>query len=520
MQLSKTQAAAALVAIALLASCGGGGGTPSTDQSTANTSGSDTPQTPPAASAADAGYSAPTNHGANHCSDGIYPPQWEWRPETAVAAPQPATSGVPLVWHIRNGVVIATYSKLSGYRSAPNNIDAHDNSVGPFRRMPYTQMADGDVFELEPAVYEGEDQQLFIGPNVKNDQDFTAGVYYTPRNITIRGITAGGVRPVIRNPATGASNNNFGQSLVYVGKSEDVTIENIDIADSASGGGLGKAALYVNGARNLTLRNVRISGFRRHQQNGIFGTSGNSGLFLMQNVELADNGGSNGPEHNIYMNASSTDPQFTVHMQGSWSRSSYYGHLFKSRAQINILEGNYFQGSRAAPGTQTETYLVDIPEGGTLVARNNIFAKNFSGDFSNGAAITFAVEAGTSTKPFDTARPWGLTIENNSFVAFSRYYDTQNHRLSPFFIKSSAPVPAQAKSIARNVFVGYCPTTQQVSAGYYGSEHAERTFDDIDEAFRPRVPLLANTPAVVGSRGYGHTTRTQLRTTTAVGARD
>ena len=381
-------------------------------------------------------------------------------------------------------------------------------------------MADGDVFEIYPAVYEGEAQQIYLGENVKNDADYTAGIHYRPRNITIRGVTVDGRRPVIRNPATGASNATLGQALVYIADAENITIENLDIADSPTGGGVGKAGMYVNGAKNLTLRNVRVSGFKLHGQNGIFGTSGNTGTFLMQNVELADNGGNNGPEHNIYMNASATDPQFTVKMQGSWSHGAYYGHLFKSRAQVNVLEGNYFQGSRSTGSVQTENYLVDIPEGGTLTARNNVFAKGFSGDSSNGAAITFAVESGSAGRPFDTARPWGLTVEHNTFVAFSKTYDSQGHPLYPFFLNASAPLPGGGKVIERNVFVGYCPSTSQVAAGYYGGGHSVLNFNDIDLAFRPRAPMAAAGSTVVGKPAYAHQLRTSTRATAAMGAVD
>ena len=518
--MGRAQRAAITLSVLALAACGNG----SEESVEQGNTAAQSPAAPitlvdPVTQPAD--YSAETSYPNTYCSDGQYPEQWSWRPDTVVPSPQPATGGTPSIKHIRNGVVIATYSKLSGYRSAPNNIDAHDTSVGPFRRMPYTQMADGDVFELAPAVYEGEDQQIFIGPNVNNDADYRAGITYKPKNITIRGITVNGFRPVIKNPATGASNNNFGQSLIYVGASENITIENIDVMDASTGGSLGKAALYLNGFKNLTLKNVRISGFKRHGQNGIFGTGGNSGTLLMQGVELEDNGGNSGPEHNIYMNASATDNNFTVKMQGSWSHGSYYGHLFKSRAQVNILEGNYFQGSKAsAGGPQGEAYLVDIPEGGTLVARNNVFAKNFSGDFSNGAAITFAVEAGSTTKPFDLARPWGLTVEHNTFVAFSRYYDTQNHKLYPFYFKSTAPVQPSAKLVRHNVFVGYCPTPSQTAAGYYGDNASELDFNGIDTAFRPRRPVLVSGSPIVGTVGYAHKNSAVTRTTTAAGARD
>ena len=517
---------AALSAV-LLGACGGGGeGSTASNNSavSAGTTGESGGTQQPLPSITDSSnasdYSPETRYSNSYCADGVYPTQWEWRSDRVRASPQPATSGTPLIKHIRNGVVIATYSKLAGYRSTADNIDAHDTSVGPFRRMPYTQMADGDVFEIYPAVYEGEDQQIFVGPNVKNDAEYSAGKTYTPKNITIRGITVNGYRPVIKNPSSGASGNTLNQALVYVGASENVTIENIDVMDSDTGGSIGKAGIYVSGARDLTLKNVRVSGFKRHQQNGIFGTGQNSGTLLLQGVELENNGGAGGPEHNAYLNGSATDNNFTVKLQGSWSHNTYYGHLFKSRAQVTILEGNYFQGGSANGTVQAETYLVDIPEGGTLVARNNVFVKNFSGDNSNGAAITFAVEAGSATKPFDAARPWGLTVEHNTFVAFSRYYDTQSHRLYPFFFKSTAPVPAAAKAVRNNFFVGYCPTASQITSGYYGDSHAEGNFNDIDAAFRPRKPTLMSGSTIVGTLTYAHRNGTAARTTTAAGARD
>jgi len=508
----------------LLGACGGEDSSSATASNSTSSDTSGTTVNPvtsvSSTNAQTAGYSPETNYSNSYCSDDAYPAQWEWRRDVISESPKAATTGTPLIKHIRNGAVIATYGKLSGYRSTSDNVDAHDTSVGPFRRMPYTQMADGDVFEIYPAVYEGEDQQIFVGPNVKNDAEYNAGIKYTPKNITIRGITVDGYRPVIKNPSAGASSNTLSQALVYVGASENVTIENIDVIDSDQGGPVGKAGIYVNGAKNLTLKNMRVSGFKRHQQNGIFGTSANAGTLLLQGVELENNGGSGGPEHNIYVNGSSTDNNFTVKMQGSWSHSAYYGHLFKSRAQITILEGNYFQGAAANGNVQAETYLVDVPEGGTLTAKNNVFVKNGSGDFSNGAAITFAVESGSQAKPFDTKRAWALTVEHNTFVAFSRYFDTQKHSLYPFFFKPTAPVPAAAKVVQNNLFVGYCPTASQIAAGYYGEGHTERNFNEIDAAFRPRNPVLMSGSRIVGSLAYAHRNTSSARTTTAAGARD
>ena len=517
------------VLMLMSASCGGGGNDVAEvsfamagDSTTVPDASAMAAVMPGASALTNRGYSTATQYPTDFCATGNYPEQWEWRPEIANKQPGPATSGQPAVRHVWAGKVIATYAKLSGYRSAPNNVDAHDTSVGPFRRFPYLQWQEGDVFEVMPAVYEGEDQQIYIGPNVLNDAAYAARQSVVPKNITIRGITVNGVRPVIKLPATGASNANFGQALIYIGAAENITIENLDVSSSTTGlGGLGKAGIYINGGKNISLKNVRVSGFSNKSANGIFATGLNSGTLLLSGVELANNGGGSGPEHNIYVNASSVDPAYTVKMVGSWSHDSVYGHLFKSRAQSNYLEGNYFQGSKSkGTGDMRESWMVDIPEGGAFTARNNIFSKNKSGDSTNGAAITYGVERAVGT--FDTLRPWSLRIENNTFVAFTRYFDNQSHPVYPMFIKTGVPVLPANLSVKRNLFVGYCqtPTNNLNQQGYRGEDYQIVDFNAIDTAFRPRLPVMAGTAQLAGSQAYFHRMTTIWRTTAAIGAQD
>lgn len=471
------------------------------------------------AGATDSGYSPLTSHANDFCQSGNYPAQWEWNPALATAQPAPATSGTPRMVQIRDGKVIATYGKLGGDgRSKPNSSNGEDPATGPFRRAPYTQWKSGDVFEIYPAVYSGNNMQIFIGPNLAYDGVRSTDV---PRNITIRGVTVDGKRPVIVNPPGGASYSNYNQSLIYVagqydaqGKvvapSTNITIENIDVVDSPTGGYLGKAAIYVNGAHNLTLRNMRIAGFKRHHVNGIFATGNNTGTLLLDNVELDGNGGSGGPEHNAYINASSTDPNYTFMVRNSWSHGSFYGHALKSRAQRTVVEGSYLSGTRAAAGQQTETYLLDVPDGGTLIARNNVFVKNHSGNNSNGAAITFGVES--VNKP----RPWELLIEHNTFVAFSRYYDDARHALFPMYLSSRAPGP---RTVDANVFVGYCPTGQAYR-DFRGTNASVLNFNEIDLSFRPRTPQLTGRAGIVGTPQYEHQMQRGTRRSNALGARD
>jgi hypothetical protein len=469
------------------------------------------------------GYSPATQYSTSFCQDDTYPAQWVWNPSTILQSDRPATSGTPKIVQMRNGVAIATYTSLGGDKgySKPNSANGGDTSVGPFRRQPYTQWQSGDVFLVYPAVYSGSDMQIYIGPNIANDADYTAGKYAVPDNITIRGVTVNGQRPVIVNPQTGASNSNYGQSLIYVEGRRDssgtlvqpatnITIENIDVVDSASGGNLGKAAIYINGVKNMTLRKVRVAGFKQHSVNGIFATSSNSGTLLLDNVELDSNGGNSGPEHNAYINASTVDPAFTFQVTGSWSHDSYYGHELKSRAQRTIIEGSYLSGQRATSGQQTEAYLLDVPDGGTLIARNNVFVKNYSGNNSNGASLTFGIESASAS------RTWGLTVEHNTFVAFSHYFDDGKHTLFPLFISTNAP---GTKTVNSNVFVGYCTAGDSIR-DFRGTNYAVLNFNEIDQSFRPRAPSLTGNISIVGTNAYRHKMTTLVRKTNALGARD
>ena len=467
-------------------------------------------------------YSPATHYASSYCKDDDYPAQWDWNPSKVVKQDAPATSGTPKIVQMRNGVAIATYSAFGGDagRSKPNSENGNDSSVGPFRRGPYTQWKSGDVFLVYPAVYSGANMQIYIGPNIVNDEDFRNHQYSVPSHLTIRGVTVDGKRPVIVNPPKGASNATYGQGLVYIDgrydsagkiseRATNITIENLDIVDSPSGGNVGKAAIYINGAQDVTLRKVRIAGFKQHSANGIFSTGNTAGTLLLENVELDSNGGGGGPEHNAYINASNSDPAFTFKVLGSWSHDSYYGHLLKSRAQRTIIEGSYLTGQRAEAGQQTETYLLDVPDGGELTVRNTIFVKNYSGNNSNGASLTFGVESALTT------RSWGLTVEHNTFVALSRYYDDAKHKLFPMFISTKA---LGDKKIDSNLYIGYCNGDGARDAP--GTNARTASFNDIDQSYRPRVPALTGNKNIIGTPAYGHMGRSATRKTNAVGARD
>jgi hypothetical protein len=438
---------------------------------------------------------------------GSYPAQSEWLPGPLDDQPLPATGGTPLIKQIRNGAVIATYTKLggAGCTSPADAIDAPDPTCGAFSRSPHSNKRDGDIFEVYPAIYEGVDQQPYIGPSFDNYPSYQSGTERDTVNVTIRGVTVNGRRPVLRVGA-GGSNNTLGQALVYVDKSRNITIENIDI-DGGGAGTVGKSGIYLYRTNGVTLRNMRIHGFRRGRTNGVFAAGSNRGTFTMERVQLFDNGGDSGPEHNVYINASDVDPNWTVRMVRSYSSDVFYGHLFKSRAQVTVLEGNYFRGTVPRAGESVaESYLVDIPNGGRLVMRNNILVKNKSGTGSNGIMVSYAAEGLTD------GRTLGVLIEHNTFVTFAADYDNDGHAVVPMSFFYPARLPGATSFgvpdavVRHNVFTGFRADSEMQQynpAGLFRGQNPWVVgFDDLNKDFSLVSPVPSAGSAIVGTPVY------------------
>ena len=224
-----------------------------------------------------------------------------------------------------------------------------------------------------------------------NGADYAAGVFHRPTNITIRGVTVNGRRPVLHLTTSG-DYNILGHGLVEVDGADGLTWENIDI-DGTGGQWVDRAGFFVTDSSNVTLRNVRVHGFQDSQHNGVFGAGGNRGTLHLDNVRLYDNGGWDGPAHNVYVNASDTDPNFTLRVTDSWSSAVNVGHLLKSRAQVTIVEGSVLEGTNPAPGWDcAESFGLDVPNGGRVTVRNTVFVKAKPGGCANGQAFRYGAE--------------------------------------------------------------------------------------------------------------------------------
>ncbi len=404
-----------------------------------------------------------------------YPLETSWASAPG-SMPHSAIGGQPHIEQFRNGKHIATYTSFANRPHCTlagdgtdylNPEKAASTGCGPFtREHSFRLWAPGDVFYVYPAIYSGEYNQPWIGPAYDSNAAYSAGIFQVPADITIQGVVQNNVRPVILLEGP-ASNNTLGQAPVYFDQSSGTVWDSIDV-EAGSKAASGKAGVYDLGGSNLTISNTRIYGFERADVNGLFGAGQYSGSLTLNAIELDHNGGRNGPAHNAYISASQVDPNFTVVMSHSWSHDAFYGHLFKSRAQINVFTANYFQGGLPQQGrTQAETYALDIPNGGRATVRNNIFVKNASGLGANAMSFTFLLEGAIDN------RPQSVDLENNTFVTFAKAYDGSHANypmafLYPSLVPGTADWPASISArIIKNAFVGYCTG---------GSDNAAETF--------------------------------------------
>jgi hypothetical protein len=470
------------------------------------------------------------------CAGAGYPPEWVWASPAPFPAATEATGGTPRIEQWRGNVRVAIYTALGS--NGPNCAYKGDGTdwqnpgppaasgCGAFARTHAWRLwAPGDLYKVFPAVYAGDNQQPYIASQFDGPVQYNANTPTLMQNITIRGIP-GQPRPVVQL-ATGASGNSLNQAPVYIGSSSGVTWSGIDVV-GLPGASVGKAGFYADAFHDLTIEATRITGFAG-AGNGLFTTGGGTGTLTLNRLELDHNGGSNGPEHNAYINASITDAGFKVVLQRSWSHDAYYGHLFKSRAQHTIIQGDYLQGGLPQQGqTQAETYLLDVPNGGGLKIQNTIFVKNASGRFSNGMSVAYGEEgcaAGGPLCPFKSS----IDIENNTFLALSLTYDG-SHRLFPLWF---FPVPTQQVAqvpgttgwpagvpaiVVNNAFAGYCPAG--IAVNDYRGLSETLAPAEIGPDYSPTTPYLDATAPNPGLSAYGHAVGAGVtRSTHYVGAR-
>jgi hypothetical protein len=359
--------------------------------------------------------------------------QYEWD-STFSSKPLPATSGTRKVEVRRGGTLISSHTKISQVMAANN---------------PASLQA-GDEVWVYPAVY-GGNQNAPV-----NDGDFCqfGGGTWTANNITVKGITEGGFRPVMTYQ--GGYPLYTADAVVVFNKSINCVFENIDI-DLKSATWVQpaylKSSVYFQSmlSGTATLKNCRLTNDHVQQVNGAFAGVGEwAGNITIENCEFFGNGGNAGPEHNVYLNYPVYADYLTsvVTVRGCFFSSVRTGNHFKSRTLNNIVEGNYFMGTQKYWGSaingSSDSFLVELTGAGNATIKNNIFVKTYTDDPSVSAVGNLmAICAGVdrSAPPGDTPSHidsfpgvnFVADVHNNTFVSYSSVVSNSQPALPYFF---------------------------------------------------------------------------------------
>ncbi len=199
---------------------------------------------------------------------------------------------------------------------------------------------------------------------------------------------------------------------IYDVTADDVTLDNLEltgasVGDSAAGFGANGA-----GIRDEASGLVVLYCYIHDNQDGILATPANPGSTLtVEYTQLDHNAlgdGCSGPgcTHNIYVGSNNIE---TFLFAFNWSHNagdgnaSGNGHLLKTRAQNNYILYNALLGEAG-----TESYELDIPQGGFSVVVGNVLEK--SPTAGNPVLFTYAEEGPSNTSS-------DVYVVNNTFVS-------------------------------------------------------------------------------------------------------
>jgi hypothetical protein len=215
-------------------------------------------------------------------------------------------------------------------------------------------------------------------------------------NLTVRGVGGRAKIDIKGTPPAGGKG-------VFVISAPNATLENFELSGSACTDDSKNCAGVRHEGLNLTMRNVYL----HDNENGILGTPQtatgtaiNKGTVVIEYSELARNGAGDGQSHNAYLNRYAE-----VTLRYSYTHSTKIGNLFKSRAfKTSILY------SRLTGEAGTQSWELDIPNGGDVTVIGNLFQQSASTDNPNFS------EVGLEGLPAGEGRTDKITYAHNTFV--------------------------------------------------------------------------------------------------------
>ncbi len=152
----------------------------------------------------------------------------------------------------------------------------------------------------------------------------------------------------------------------------NVLLENIELSGAKVADRNG-AGVRVEGG-TLTLQDCYV----HHNENGILSNAATQAVVIRES-EFAFNGAGDGYSHGIYVSGQKLE------ISDSYFHDTAVGHEIKSRAAVTTITD-----SRIFDLSGTASYSVDLPNGGTVVLKDNVLEQGAASE--NPAVVSFGVE--------------------------------------------------------------------------------------------------------------------------------
>jgi hypothetical protein len=324
-------------------------------------------------------------------------------------------------------------------------------------------LADGDTIMI--------DYSPSTGPGVDYYDDTCN---WTNNSLTLIGVPGpGGARPVLNTAGLTDKKNTghiSGRKAIWVISGNDTVVENMEFENVmvSNNDGANGAGIRIQGI-NLTVLNC----YFHDNQDGILGGSGASNI-VIKYTEFVHNGVNSkslsegyGFTHNVYIGSCAS-----LVFAFNYSHDANVGHLLKTRAAVNYILYNRLTGEDG-----TDSYEIDIPNGGTSFVIGNLIQQG--PNTGNSTILSYLEEGTNANNPGHD-----LYVVNNSIV-------NQRPAGGTFVYARSPVVPPLLQN---NIFYGPGTVTNQTNAifmtNFTGGDPMFAGLDNYD------YHLLQGSPAI------------------------
>jgi len=264
----------------------------------------------------------------------------------------------------------------------------------------------GDTIRIDPITLSGAN----------------AYAVFTDSNLIVEG--AGPGRTVV--DATGYSLPNRKGLFTVSSAASNFTVRNIEFKGAHDAAALDKnwAGIRQESA-GLTVTNC----YFHDNDNGILGGAGATSDIVIEYSEFFRNGFGDGQSHNMYIGDARS-----LTLRYCYSHDALVGHDVKSRAITNYLLYNWI----GATGIGTESYEINLPDGGTSYIIGNVIRQDSR--TGNSTIVDWGSENNGGANPSN-----GIFIVNNTIV---------NDRSAGTYVRVGGGIYPASIRLVNNLFAG------------------------------------------------------------------